>query len=140
MKAEIEATKDRPESILSGTGEILDALQDGVRDIRTDVERLSAKPVDMTVSYEILDTLKEGLSSVRAEIDRLRNSGIGEKDIGATESGAVITAENMDHINHLRRNDIENLEVMITQLRIKVEALDKCLQLQLRHPLPQPTI
>ncbi|KAH7346733.1 hypothetical protein BKA65DRAFT_503121 [Rhexocercosporidium sp. MPI-PUGE-AT-0058] len=121
LRADIERPKDSSESILSGTGEILDALHDGLSGLRGDVEKIATdlnKPVDMTVNYEILDTLKLGLEGVRADIDRLRESGHGEQTVAEINSGAVITAES------LKRNDIENLEVLITQLRIKVEALE----------------
>lgn len=121
LRADIERPKDSGESILSGTGEILDALHDGLAGLRSDVEKIATdlnKPVDMTVNYEILDTLKLGLEAVRADIDRLRESGHGEQAVAEINSGAVITAES------LKRNDIENLEVLITQLRIKVEALE----------------
>ncbi|KAL2069818.1 hypothetical protein VTL71DRAFT_14497 [Oculimacula yallundae] len=121
LRADIERPKDSNESILSGTGEILDALHDGLSGLRGDVEKIATdlnKPVDMTVNYEILDTLKLGLEGVRADIDRLRESGHGDQVVAEINSGAVITAES------LKRNDIENLEVLITQLRIKVEAME----------------
>ncbi|PVH80253.1 hypothetical protein DL98DRAFT_571982 [Cadophora sp. DSE1049] len=130
LRADIERPKDSGESILSGTGEILDALHDGLAGLRGDVEKIATdlnKPVDMTVNYEILDTLKLGLEGVRADIDRLRESGHGEQAVAEINSGAVITAES------LKRNDIENLEVLITQLRIKVEALES-----MPPPPPQP--
>jgi DNA repair exonuclease SbcCD ATPase subunit len=121
LRADIERPRGSNESILSGTGEILDALSDGLSGLRAEVEKIANKPVepvDMTVNYEILDTLKAGLESVRADIDRLREYGIGGCSIAPITDGAVITAES------LKRNDIENLEVLITQLRIKVEALE----------------
>ncbi|PBP20883.1 chromosome segregation ATPase family protein [Diplocarpon rosae] len=127
LRADIERPRDSNESILSGTGEILDALQDGLSGLRGEVEKIGSKPVDMTVNYEILDTLKLGLEGVRADIDRLRESGHGEQAVAEINSGAIITAES------LKRNDIENLEVLITQLRIKVEALEA-----MPPPPPQP--
>ena len=86
--------------------------------LRAEVEKLGNKPVDMTVSYEILDTLKAGLEGVRTDIDRLREDGHGERAIAPITERAVVAAES------LNRNDIEHLEVLITQLRIKVEALE----------------
>ena len=121
LRADIDRPRGSNESILSGTGEILDALHDGLNGLRAEVEKIGNKPVepmDMTVNYEILDTLKAGLEGVRADIDRLRENGIGDRAIAPITEGAVITAES------LKRNDIENLEVLITQLRIKVEALE----------------
>jgi hypothetical protein len=123
LHADIERPRGSSESILSGTGEILDALHDGLTGLRADVEKIGNKPVDMTVNYEILDALKAGLEGVRADIDRLREGGHGERAVAEITDGAVISAES------LKRNDIENLEVLITQLRIKVEALE---------PMPPP--
>ena len=118
MRADIDRPRGSNESVLSGTGEILDAIHDGLSGLRSDVEKIGNKPVDMTVNYEILDTLKAGLEGVRNDIDRLRESGHGEHAVAEITGGAVIAAES------LKRNDIENLEVLITQLRIKVEALE----------------
>jgi len=111
------------ESVLSGTGEILDALHDGLTGLRAEVEKIGNKPVDMTVNYEILDTLKAGLEGVRADLDRLREDNRSDRDVAAITNGAVITAEGLKG-ETLKRNDIENLEVLITQLRIKVEAME----------------
>ena len=125
LRAELEAKRDRPESIMSGTGELLDALHDGLDNLRTDVERMVNKPLDMTVNYEILETLKEGLAGVRADVDRLHTSSSGQQDrgISSTRNGEVVIADE-EGAQGLRSNDIGNLEMMITQLRIKVEALD----------------
>jgi hypothetical protein len=132
VRADIERPRGSNESVLSGTGEILDALHDGLAGLRAEVEKVASflnKPVDMTVNYEILDTLKAGLEGVRADIDRLAENGHGERAVAEISDGAVIAAES------LKRNDIENLEVLITQLRIKVEALESMPQ---PHPEPVP--
>jgi hypothetical protein len=121
LRLYIERPRDSSESVLSGTGEILDALQDGLNGLRAEVEKIGSKPtdpVDMTVNYEILDVLKAGLEEVRADIERLRKEGHGDRELTAITSGAVITSEG------LKRNDIEHLEVLITQLQIKVEAME----------------
>jgi hypothetical protein len=118
LRADIDRPRGSNESVLSGTGEILDALHDGLTGLRADVEKMGNKAVDMTVNYEILDTLKAGLEGVRADIDRLRENGHGEQSVTHTNEGALIAAEG------LKRDDIENLEVLITQLRIKVEAFE----------------
>jgi len=106
-------------SDVSNTGELLDALNDGLDGLRADVEKMVNKPLDMTVNYEILDTLKEGLAGVRADIDRLQATTNETDEITTNRNSAVVIAD-----EGLRRNDIENLEVLIAQLRIKVEALD----------------
>ncbi|KAI9846705.1 MAG: hypothetical protein M1837_003760 [Sclerophora amabilis] len=129
LKADIVRSQDRPESVISSTGEILDALGDGLDNLRSDVQKMVEKPVDMTVSYEILDTLKDGLAGVRQDIDRLQTERSVQKALGP-DGGEIVVADG------LKRDDIENLEVLITQLRIKVEALDTMSQEQ--PPPPQP--
>ena len=122
LRAEFERRQERPDSILSGTGELLDALNDGLDGLRVDVERIVNKPIDMTVNYEILETLKEGLASLRIDIDRLHTVQNEQGRLSTVRDGEVIVAD--PEAEGLRRNEIGNLEMMITQLRIKVEALD----------------
>lgn len=122
LRAEFERKHERPESLFSGTGELLDALNDGLDGLRVDVERMVNKPLDMTVNYEILETLKEGLANVRADVDRLHTAQSEQRLFSNSREGEVVVAD--PEAEGLRRNDIGNLEMMITQLRIKVEALD----------------
>jgi hypothetical protein len=110
---------DGNESILSNTSELLDAFQDGVDSIRADMKKLMDRPVDLSTSYEILDTLKAGLENVRSDIDRLHES---QKDF--SETATARGREVVVHDENLISTEIEGLKVMITQLRIKVEALD----------------
>ena len=119
---------DGNESILSNTSELLDAFQDGVDGIRADMKKLMDRPVDLSTSYEILDTLKAGLENVRSDIDRLHES---QKDF--SETATARGREVIVHDENLISTEIEGLKVMITQLRIKVEALDFM-------PPPQPDI
>jgi len=120
LRVEIDRPREDNGSVVSGTSEILDALQDGLANLRGDVEKIVNKPVDvdMTVNYEILDALKAGFEAVRADVDAIRESGLGDHSVASVTAGAVIAAEG------LKRNDIDNLEVLITQLRIKVESLE----------------
>ena len=122
LRAEFERKHERPESIFSNTGELLDAFNDGLDGLRVDVERMVNKPIDMTVNYEILETLKEGLAHVRADVDRLHTAQSEQRGLSTSRDGEVVVAD--PEAEHLRRNDVGNLEMMITQLRIKVEALD----------------
>ena len=122
LRAELERKHDRPESVFSGTGELLDALNDGLDGLRVDVERIVNKPIDMTVNYEILETLKDGLAHVRADLDRLHTAQGDPRGLSSSRDGEVVVAD--PEAEGLRRNDIGNLEMMITQLRIKVESLD----------------
>ncbi|KAI4126279.1 MAG: hypothetical protein LQ338_003843 [Usnochroma carphineum] len=127
VKADFERRQDRPESVISNTGELIDALNDGLDGLRADIEKMVNKPQDMDMSmiYEIRDTLKEGLVNVRSDIDRLLVVGMEQGEFSSRRGGEVVVADGEpEEVEKLRRNDIENLEVMITQLRMKVEALD----------------
>lgn len=123
IRAELTARNDRPESILSGTSEVLDALNDGLDGLRTDLEKLINKPLDMTVNYEILETLKDGLSSIKIDMERLHTAQSNQGGSSGMREGEVVIADE-NIAGTYRSSDIANLEMMITQLRIKVEALD----------------
>ncbi|KAM7199604.1 hypothetical protein V8F33_004415 [Rhypophila sp. PSN 637] len=110
---------------IAGLTEILDALQEGLGDIRGSIEKLHNKPADLTANDEILDALKSGLDSVRSEIDELREESKNDRalatigDDADVNAKAIITAEHM-----IKQDDIKNLEVLITQLGLKVEAME----------------
>ncbi|KAL9612343.1 MAG: hypothetical protein Q9167_003076 [Letrouitia subvulpina] len=119
----LERKHDRPESIVSSTVELVDALNDRLDGLRADIEDMARKPstLETSVLYEMRDTLKEGLFNVKSEVDRLA-AATAQNETSGRRGGEVIVADG--EVNSLRRNDIENLEVMITQLKIKVDALD----------------
>ncbi|KAK4239185.1 hypothetical protein C8A03DRAFT_14390 [Achaetomium macrosporum] len=106
---------------IAGLTEILDAVQEGLGDIRTSINNLRDKPADLTANDEILDALKEGLDSVRTDIDSLREETKNDRALATINdnANAIVPAEQM-----LKHDDIKNLEVLITQLGIKVEALE----------------
>ncbi|KAK3906447.1 hypothetical protein C8A05DRAFT_29651 [Staphylotrichum tortipilum] len=106
---------------IAGLTEILDALQEGLGDIRTSINNLRDKPADLTANDEILDAFKEGMESVRSEIDSLRAETKNDRALATIDgtSNAIIPAEQM-----LKHDDIKKLEVLITQLGIKVEAME----------------
>ncbi|OWT43604.1 hypothetical protein VFPPC_18669 [Pochonia chlamydosporia 170] len=119
-----EILRPRPE-----TGDILDTIQDGLSELRTAFERLImegviSKSSDITGNDEVLDALKSGLDGVRSDIETLRDSST-ERAVAAVPavqdedtSRAIIPAD------MVKQDDIKNLEVLITQLRIKVEAME----------------
>ena len=150
MQLETRNRNGRPESILSNTGELLEAFHEGLDNLKADIERVVSKegiesikvdiervvnhvskPVDMTVNYEILDMLKDGLAAVRADLDKLVSRQTTSEVISSQGREVVIAEDNPPTV--LSRPDIENLEVMITQLKMKVEALDN------QPPPPPPT-
>ncbi|PHH74222.1 hypothetical protein CDD80_3223 [Ophiocordyceps camponoti-rufipedis] len=119
-----EILQPRPE-----TSEILDAIHDGLNELRAGLDRANNKPVDLTANDEILDALKSGLDSVRSDIEALNESsnqravvaaavGADDEDVTPSER-AVVPAGDM-----VKPDDIKRLEVLITQLRIKIEAME----------------
>lgn len=106
---------------VAGTSEVLDALQEGLNDMRISIEKMSQKPADLSANDEILDALKSGLDEVKSDIEGLREES---KALTPVVSSAMVAADVLKH------EDIKNLEVLISQLRIKVEAME---------PGPAPT-
>ncbi|QPG97963.1 hypothetical protein C2857_007098 [Epichloe festucae Fl1] len=117
-----EILRPRPE-----TSEILDAIHDGLNDLRAGFDRVSNKPVDLTANDEILDALKSGLESVRSDIENIRDNS-NDRAVAAVAAVATIDEEDNDRAiipaDMVKKDDIRNLEVLITQLRIKVEAME----------------
>ena len=137
-RMQLNGKGNRSESISSSTDEVLDALQDGFGKLKTSMEEIVSKegielirsdidrvvneinrPIDMTVNYEILDLLKAGLASVQADTARL----VAQQETTSDRGKEVVVADEQA-TKSFSRPDIENLEVMITQLKIKVDALD----------------
>ncbi|KAG7113203.1 hypothetical protein HYQ45_016929 [Verticillium longisporum] len=114
----VRAEMHRP---FAGHAEILDALHEGLADLRSSIDKVGDRPVDLTANDEILDALKAGLDGVRSEIDALRQHTQEDKAVTTMNDNAVVPAAPADALRH---DDIKNLEVLITQLRIKVEAMN----------------
>lgn len=126
---EVTRTRDDDEDSLPGTAEIIDALQDGFIALKADLEKVANKPVDidMTVNHEILDTLKKGLESVRADFDALKENQKNELAVAEISDRAIVPATDI-----ISRHDFEKLEMLITQLGIKIAALES-----VEPPTPQ---
>ncbi|KAI0107058.1 hypothetical protein GGR51DRAFT_164771 [Nemania sp. FL0031] len=105
----------------AGTTDILDALHEGFSDMRACIEKINDKPVDLTANDEILNALKSGLDDVHTDINNLRGSSDNDK--------AVITVnqEPMDALipaDLVKHGDLKNLEGIMTELRMKMDALE----------------
>ncbi|UPK99545.1 hypothetical protein LCI18_010480 [Fusarium solani-melongenae] len=108
--------------------EVLDALKTGLESLRSEIESLrdsndrAVAPVDAGSDDKILDALKSGLESVRSDIEALRDNNT-ERALGP-----VLNDREPQDIplppDTVRHDDIRNLEVLITELRLKVEALE----------------
>lgn len=108
--------------------EILEALKSGLESVRFDIESLretngerAVSPEDNASDEKILDALKSGLDSVRSDIKSLRDSN-SERALAAisTESND----ESATPADGAKQDDIKNLEVLVAQLSIKLEALE----------------
>ncbi|KAK4187587.1 putative ATPase [Podospora australis] len=113
---------------IAGLSEILDAMQEGLGDIKISIQNLRDKPADLTANDEILDALRSGLDSLRSDIDEIRkgaesralatvNRSVPDED-EEIKARAVIPAEHV-----VKQEDIKRLEVLLTQLGTKVEAM-----------------
>ncbi|PGH10907.1 hypothetical protein AJ80_07350 [Polytolypa hystricis UAMH7299] len=119
--------KDGNESILSNTGELLDAFHDGIDVLRADMEKILNKSVEPSSQDEIIDTLREGLASVKEELERFR---IDQRE--AEETSTVRGRELMLANESAIGDDIQSLKVLVTQLQVKVESIE------MQPPPPAP--
>lgn len=126
--------RDGAESIMSTTSEILEAFNDGVDALRADMDKILNKniEIDMSTNYEILDTLKEGISGLKADIEQLHSAHREFEETSTIRGREVMLAEETKQTGI--RDDIEGLKVLITQMRIKIEAMET-----MAPPVPEPT-
>lgn len=154
LRSHLDKKMDSPERSESQTNQMLDAINEGIETLRADVVKTLDKPADMTVNYEILDTLKDGLASLRVDMDLLKEKkGTGEPrpsegtemvlaDDPNGEQSRGLSAEDMAAAAAASAGgaglgaaaagstsaDIERLEVLLSQLQIKIEAMDATVQ------------
>lgn len=110
------APRDGNESILSNTSELLDAFQDGVDAIRADMQKLVDRS-EATAGQELLDNLNAGIENIRSDIEQLKHK---HEDDTETVRGNEVMLMNDNGIH----SQIDALKVMITQLGIKIEAME----------------
>ncbi|KAE9977451.1 hypothetical protein EG328_002037 [Venturia inaequalis] len=148
LRSELVKKIENPEPHMKATSELLDALNEGLESLKTDVSSTAAKPIDMTVSYEILDTLKEGIASLRADMEKLREGSVMSSEESSEDSNdreLVISNEIVlaDEGAPASRGmspppptsteiispvDIQKLELMLAELAIKFDAMDANIQ------------
>lgn len=141
LRSHLEKKLDNPDRQQSATSDVLDALNEGLDGLRADIIKVVDKPVDMTVTYEILDTLKSGLAGLREDIDKMKgNNTTRDIEEESTPTGnEIVLAEDPAQAptepasreivsESLNRGDLERMEVMLSQLQIKVEAMDANIQ------------
>ncbi|KAK7516187.1 uncharacterized protein IWZ02DRAFT_53007 [Phyllosticta citriasiana] len=146
LRSHLDKKIDNPERSMSATGEILDALNDGVESLRSEINNIEPKPMDMSVNYEILETLKDGIRTITTEITRLKGdkkatveddiSAVGNEVVLADDPESALSRDSHVDVERpagrpaagVARDDLKGLEVMMTQLKIKVEAMDDNMQ------------
>jgi chromosome segregation ATPase len=147
LRGHIEKKLDSPERTEAQTSNMLDAINEGLETLRLDVVKTLDKPADLTVNYEILDTLKDGLAGLRVDLDLLkekrptsepRPSGtemvladgdreLSEEDVAAPAAASAAAAGDGAAAGS-QSVDIERMEVLLSQLQIKIEAMDAAMQ------------
>lgn len=119
LQAETSQKRDGNESTLSNTSELLEAFNDGVDAIRADLETLIHKS-DEQSSSEVLDALREGLASIKGEMEALRESQREFEETSTVRGQELMLAKE----NNSFGGEMESLKALITQLQIKVEAIE----------------
>ncbi|KAI3341602.1 hypothetical protein F4824DRAFT_449431 [Ustulina deusta] len=105
----------------AGTTDIMDALHEGFTEMRACIEKMNDKPVDLTANDEILDALKSGLDDVRADIETLRGSSDNDKAVVSVNPQPMDALIPTDLVKH---DDIKNLELIMSDLRVKMDAIE----------------
>lgn len=116
-----ESAKSREEST-TGTGELLVAFNDGIDSIRADLEKIIEKPSE-NGNAEVLETLKDGLAMLKVEMDSLREAQKQFEEASETRGKEIMLSS-----ERTLANDIDSLKVLITQLQIKIEAMEAMVQ------------
>lgn len=108
---------DGSESVFSNTSELLDAFQDGVENIRADMQKLKESSSSSGNVEEILDKLVSNVENIRNDIGAIKTAPRGNEE---TTRGQEVMLHDENGISA----QLEALQIMITQLRIKIEAMD----------------
>jgi chromosome segregation ATPase len=151
LRSHIEKKLDSPERTETQTNNMLDAINEGLETLRADVVKTLDKPADLTVNYEILDTLKDGLASLRVDIDLLKEKrptseprpsgtelvladtdgeqsrGLSAEDMAAAADASAAGA-GVGAAAASQDVNLERMEVLLSQLQIKIEAMDAAMQ------------
>jgi hypothetical protein len=154
LRSHLERKLDSPERNETQTNNMLDAINEGLETLRVDVVKTLDKPADLTVNYEILDTLKDGLASLRVDLDLLKEKrptseprpsgtemvlvedrdvneeqsrGLSDEDMAAA-AAASAGAAGLGAAAGSQHANTERMEVLLSQLQIKIEAMDAAMQ------------
>lgn len=119
--------------------EILEALRSGLDSVRADIESIREHTNERSIPApapessghgEILEHLRSGLDSVRSDIEAIRehsssraiapvtSDAASDRSIPVNNEQAIIPA------NMAKQDDIKNLEVLISELKMKLDTMD----------------
>lgn len=128
LRSHLDKKLDNPEHHMSLNNQLLDALNEGIEAMKTDVTKAMDQPTDATVNYEILETLKAGLADLKSEMEKItprrpRTSDGAElvlaEDVEAGETRDIPPEGVASSSSPLR----ERMELLFAQLQIKVEGM-----------------
>ncbi|KAF1356267.1 hypothetical protein BDV97DRAFT_374099 [Delphinella strobiligena] len=128
LRSHLDKKLDNPEHHMSLNNQLLDALNEGIEAMKTDVTKAMDQPTDATVNYEILETLKAGLADLKSEMEKItprrpRTSDGAElvlaEDVEAGEARDIPPEGVASSSSPLR----ERMELLFAQLQIKVEGM-----------------
>lgn len=116
-----ESARSRDENT-TDTSELLVVFNDGIDAIRADLERIIEKPSE-NGNAEVLETLKDGLAMLKVEMEALHEAQKQFEEASETRGKEIMLAS-----ERTLASDIDNLKVLITQLQIKIEAMEAVVQ------------
>lgn len=119
LQEEHTRRRDGNESIVSNTGELLDAFQDGIDVLRADMEKIMNKSSEPHLDSEILESLRHSLAAIRSEIEQLKDSRSqsSHSDDHQSARGHEVVLAGDESLN----TNIESIKFGVTQLQDKVE-------------------
>ena len=124
LESDVKSMIDKRSEV--GHDEVLDEFKVEIEALRAHIDQSfedqKSHVVDLSGIDEVLDTLREGFAEVKAEVDRLAGQS-KEKD-RSIDGAEVIIAPDPPHPDSAQKDDIKKLEVLITTLRIKIEAME----------------
>lgn len=153
IREELEALRASVSSAVVPSGgqvaqpELFDAMRSGFEEVRGRLEMISDRYHESADTHtgssrEILDTLKEGIAALRGDIEQVKSAAPASSDRGVVLAEGV--SETRDFATEpkvsdaLKREDLEKLEVALTRLHIKVEAMDQNIQASTPIVTPAP--
>ncbi|PKY04191.1 hypothetical protein P168DRAFT_327175 [Aspergillus campestris IBT 28561] len=104
------------------SGEILEVLNDGMGSLRVDLAKILERPEAIDHS-DLLNSLKEGLVGLKADVETLRESA-AQGDTETSRGGELMLANDEPSSASDISGDIEGLKSLISQLQVKVEAIE----------------